>query len=105
MPRTSTRSLVYGPARRGVTAVDGGFMRNAALIVALLVSLACRADESPLTRAESSNYSATSRCTDVMAFIHPLQRQSAKLCLKTLDTSAERNNIPLLFADAADIGR
>lgn len=59
MPRTSTRSLDYGPATRGVTAVDGGFMRYAALVVALLISLSCMADESPLTRAESSNYSAT----------------------------------------------
>ncbi len=67
MPRTSTRALVYGSATREVTAVGGGFMRYAALIVVLLVSLACRADESPLTRAESSSYSATSWYTD---FIH-----------------------------------
>ena len=105
MPRTSTRSLDYGPATRGVTAVDGGFMRYAALVVALLISLSCMADESPLTRAESSNYSATSWYTDVMSFIHSLQRQSAKLRLETLDMSAEGNNIPLLLADAAVIGR
>ncbi len=69
------------------------------------------AAESPVTRAESSDYSATSTYADVMAFIHTLQRQSPRLRVETLGISADGKMIPLLVigdpvpASPADLSR
>lgn len=76
--------------------IDSGFMKYTALFIAFSISLSCMANDPPLTRAESSDYSATSRYADVMAFIRSLQRQTDKLRLETLAISAEGSNIPLL---------
>ena len=54
------------------------------------------ADNSPVTRAESSEYSATSRYADVMAFVRDLQRESPLVRLETLGVSPDGNDIPLL---------
>jgi len=72
------------------------FMKVAAAVIALSISQACMAESPPLTRAESSDYLATSRYADVMTFIHDLQRQSGLLRVETLGTSPEGKQIPLL---------
>ncbi len=74
----------------------GHFMKVTAAVIALLISQVCLAEEPPLTRAESSDYSATSRYADVMTFIHGLQRQSDLLRVEKLGTSPEGKQIPLL---------
>ncbi len=71
--------------------------KHRAAIIVLFFSLSCMADTPPLTRAESSDYSATSRYAEVMTFIHTLQRQSSKLRLETMGTSPEGRKIPLLI--------
>jgi hypothetical protein len=55
------------------------------------------ADKKPLTIAESSNYTATSRYEDVLNFIQELQKQSEWIRVETLCTSTEGRNIPLLI--------
>jgi dipeptidyl-peptidase-4 len=68
-----------------------------ALVLALVVaSVSLEAQEEPLTKAESSRYSATSRHKDVLAFIQDLQRRSTRLRVEVLGTSAEGREIPLL---------
>jgi hypothetical protein len=52
--------------------------------------------EKPLTKAESSEYKATSRHADVMDFIQKLQQQSLRLRVETMAVSAEGRDIPLL---------
>ncbi len=52
--------------------------------------------EQPRTVAEATNFAATSRHVDVMDFIRELQRQSAKVRVETLCTSAEGKQIPML---------
>ncbi len=74
----------------------GNSMKIAAVAITLLISTLSWAEESPLTRAESSDYSATSRYADVMTFIHDLQRQSSLLRVETLGISPEGKPIPLL---------
>jgi hypothetical protein len=54
-------------------------------------------DEKPLTKAEASEYKATSLYSDVMGFIHKLQKQSLQLRVETLGISAEGRKIPLLI--------
>ena len=49
-----------------------------------------------LTIAESSNYTATSRYTDVLEFIEALQQSSPYLRVETICTSTEGRDIPLL---------
>jgi Zinc carboxypeptidase len=53
--------------------------------------------KAPLTVAEATNYDATSRYADVMAFIHELQKQSPLLRVETLCRSAEGRDVPLLI--------
>jgi len=50
----------------------------------------------PLTVAEVSNFTATSRYSDVIKFIKELQQQSCYIRVETLCVSAERRAIPLL---------
>jgi hypothetical protein len=50
----------------------------------------------PLTIAESSDYTATSRFADVIDFVKALQRQSPLIRVETLCTSAEGRKVPLL---------
>jgi hypothetical protein len=52
--------------------------------------------QSPLTVAESSNFTSTSRYTDVMNFIEELQKQSPLIRVETLCISAEGRAVPLL---------
>ncbi len=52
--------------------------------------------EVPWTRAEQSNYQATSRYADVINFIAELQRQSPHLRLESIGVSAEGRQVPLL---------
>jgi hypothetical protein len=53
--------------------------------------------EGPLTRAEASEFKATSLYTDVMEFIQKLQKKSLRLRMETLGISAEGRKIPLLL--------
>jgi len=71
-------------------------MKYTMAVVALFICQVCLATEAPVTRAESSDYSATSRYPDVMAFIHALQRHSDLLRTETLAISPQGNKIPLL---------
>jgi hypothetical protein len=50
----------------------------------------------PLTVAEASSYTATSRYADVIQFIHELQQQSQLIRVETLCVSAEGRAVPLL---------
>ncbi|MDH7513059.1 MAG: M14 family metallopeptidase [Clostridiales bacterium] len=70
----------------------------AALLVISSLSLFCSltAQELPLTVAEKSNFTATSRYADVMSFISELQRRSPHLRLETLCLSTEGRAVPLL---------
>ncbi len=54
------------------------------------------AQQSPLTVAESSGFTATSRHTDVTAFIRELQRTSSQIRVETIGTTAEGRQIPML---------
>ena len=51
----------------------------------------------PLTVAEASNFTATSRFTDVLKFIRDLQSQSSLLRIETLCVSPEGRTVPLLI--------
>jgi hypothetical protein len=53
-------------------------------------------EQKPLTVAETSNFTATSRYADVTNFIKELQRQSSLLRVETLCLSAEGREVPLL---------
>jgi len=55
-----------------------------------------RTEQEPLTTAESSNFTATSRYADVLEFIRKLQQQSPLIRVETLCISAEGRAIPLL---------
>lgn len=50
----------------------------------------------PLTIAESSNYTETSKYNDVIEFIEELHRQSSLFRIETLCRSIEGKNVPLL---------
>jgi murein tripeptide amidase MpaA len=52
--------------------------------------------KSPLTVAEATNYAATSRYADVMAFIREMQKLSPHLRVETLCRSAEGRDVPLV---------
>ena len=53
-------------------------------------------EQKPLTVAETSNFTATSRYADVTDFIKELQRQSSLLRVETLCVSPEGRTVPLL---------
>jgi hypothetical protein len=50
----------------------------------------------PLTVAESSDFTATSRCSDVMNFIRELQEKTSLFRVETLCVSPEGREVPLL---------
>jgi hypothetical protein len=52
--------------------------------------------EKPLTKAEASDYRATSMYADVVDFVQKLQKQSLRMRVETLGISAEGRKIPLL---------
>jgi dipeptidyl-peptidase-4 len=70
----------------------------AVLFLSLLPSnaLSQKAEKEPLTVAESSSFTATSRYADVIAFIQRLQEQSPLIRVETLGVSTEGRKIPLL---------
>jgi len=75
--------------------------RKVPAIIVLILGIGCLcisglAQEKPLTVAEQSQWKATSRFDDVIAFIRSLQRLSPYLRVEALATSAEGRNIPLL---------
>lgn len=51
----------------------------------------------PLTVAESSNFTATSLHSDVLNFIHKLQKLSPNLIVENIGTTIEGRSIPLLI--------
>jgi hypothetical protein len=59
-------------------------------------ALAQPAVQPPLTVAESSGFTATSRLADVMAFVRELQRQSSLVRVEPFCTSPEGHVVPLL---------
>jgi hypothetical protein len=59
-------------------------------------ALSQETEKDPLTIAESSSFTATSRYDDVMAFIQRLQEQSSLIRVETLCVSPEGRNVPLL---------
>ncbi len=62
----------------------------------LYLSAPLEAQEKPLTVAEASQFKATSRHSDVLAFIAALQRRSTDLRVETLCVSPEAREVPLL---------
>jgi len=66
------------------------------LAVLVLIPSTTTAQQEPVTVAEASNFTATSRHSDVMDFIRQLQQQSSLLRVETLCTSAEGRQVPLL---------
>jgi dipeptidyl aminopeptidase/acylaminoacyl peptidase len=88
-------------------------VRTAALLGLLLVPLSARG-ELPRTVAEKSDYKATSRHADVVAFCEQLAKESKFVRLGDLGTSSEGRKLPLLIvadppvatpADAARSGK
>jgi len=61
-----------------------------------LLSPALAGQDKPLTVAEASQFKATSRHADVLAFVAQLQRRSADLRVETMCTSPEGRAVPLL---------
>ncbi len=59
-------------------------------------SLSQETEKEPLTVAESSSFTATSRYADVMSFIQSLQEQSPLIRVETLCISTEGRKVPLL---------
>ena len=53
-------------------------------------------EQKPLTVAETSNFTATSRYADVTNFIKELQRKSSLIRVETLCVSPEGRTVPLL---------
>ena len=58
---------------------------------------AAQAAKAPLTVAEATDYAATSRYADVMAFIREIQKRSPYLRVETLCRSAEGRDVPLVI--------
>ena len=63
----------------------------------LAASLARAADAPPQTVAEKSDYKATSRHADVVAFCEQLAKQSPVVRLGELGTSGEGRKLPLVI--------
>lgn len=74
------------------------FRRITVILIIILYSLltTVSAQQKPLTVAESSNFTLTSKYIDVIKFIEDLQKQSSLLRVETLCTSTEGRDVPLL---------
>lgn len=76
--------------------------RYSVLLSSLILSLAfllpsfSSSTQEPLTVAEASDFTATSRYDDVMTFIQALQQRSSLLRVETLCVSVEGRAVPLL---------
>jgi dipeptidyl aminopeptidase/acylaminoacyl peptidase len=68
-----------------------------ALLLGFGLALAAPAAEPPRTVAEKSDYKATSRHADVLAFCEELAKQSPLVRLGTLGTSGEGRKLPLII--------
>lgn len=70
-----------------------------ACIVLVFVSISSfpPTKKGPLTVAEASHFTATSRYADVVEFIQQLQRQSSRIRVETLCQSTEGRAVPLLL--------
>ncbi len=66
------------------------------LISSLAFGIGQSAGEKPLTKAEATDFKATSRYADVMDFIFRLQRFTPDLRVETLCVSAEGRAVPLI---------
>jgi hypothetical protein len=74
-------------------------MRKISYVVAGILFTLCPqlfAQQGPLTVAESSGFTATSRHTDVTSFVRELQRMSSLVRVETIGTTAEGRQIPML---------
>ncbi len=69
------------------------------LLIPSVATTSCPAqlNQGPLTVAEASNYTATSRYADIVQFITALQGLSDKVRVETICTSAEGREVPLLI--------
>ncbi|MBN1223989.1 MAG: M14 family metallopeptidase [Candidatus Aminicenantes bacterium] len=65
------------------------------LLSSAILSASVPSQEKPLTMAEKSEFTATSRYADVMKFIQKLQRLTPLIRLETLGVSTEGREIPL----------
>jgi hypothetical protein len=78
------------------------YSRKLALVIGLLMMVVAicpglaTAQQGPLTVAEASGFTATSRHADIMEFIRELQRQSPLIRVETLYTSTEGRKAPLI---------
>jgi hypothetical protein len=69
-------------------------------LLSLVFPRSAIAEQELKTIAESSNFTATSRFADVMAFVNKLKGLSPSLRLETLCTSSEGREVPLLVLGA-----
>ena len=74
------------------------FFVSILLILFLLspMSLSSSTKQPPLTVAEASNFTATSKFADVIKFIRDLQSQSSHIRVETLCVSPEGRAVPLI---------
>ncbi len=68
----------------------------AVVFISIISGIPVMAQQGPKTVAESTNYAATSRYADVMAFVRELQRLSPLVRVETLCESTEGRAVPLL---------
>src|SRR2546430_6726273 len=73
-------------------------MRAKALILFFLLCEATLALDLPKTVAESTNYRATSRYDDVIAFVSATQRADPDIRVETFATTSEGRALPLVIA-------
>ncbi len=64
--------------------------------VSCILSTPLAAQQGPLTVAEASGFTATSRHTDVTSFVRDLQQASSKIRVENIGTTAEGRQIPML---------
>jgi hypothetical protein len=73
-----------------------GFTLILLLAVTYIIAEPLAAQQRPLTVAESSGFTATSRHTDVTAFIRELQKMSSNIRVESIGITAEGRQIPML---------
>lgn len=70
------------------------------LIIVLLFSVITTllaSEQTPLTRAEKSNYTETTRYAEVISFLQELQKRSSKIRITSIGKSTEGRDIPLVI--------